>query len=313
MRGSRASRAASPIRLMLRMAIESSRPGQKISVGLSWKYCAALGHDVAPGRRLRRDAGAEEGEDRLGEDRGGADIGALHDQRRDRVRHQMPPHDLRQAGADRDRGLDIRLLARGQHDRAHQAGHARNFGDGDRDQHGPDAGAGQRHHGDREQDARHRHQAVHDAHQDGIDQLEEAGDEADRKADDDRQDRRADADQQRDAAAIDDARQQVAAIGVGAEQELRRGRLQPLRGRKLDRIMRRDQRRQDRDQHDQREQDRRRRDDRRRGEESETRPQRRRDRNGRLGKGYRPTFCCYPCLSTGSGDRAACRRRRSGD
>ena len=34
MRGSSASRAASPIRLTLRIAIESNRPGQKISDGL---------------------------------------------------------------------------------------------------------------------------------------------------------------------------------------------------------------------------------------------------------------------------------------
>jgi hypothetical protein len=154
-------------------------------------------------------------------------------------------------------------------------------------------GAGQRHHGDREQNARHRHQAVHDAHQHGIDQLEEAGDKADREPYDDRKERRADPDQQRDAAAIDDARQQIASVGVGAEQELRGGRLQPLRGRKLDRIMRRDQRREDRDQHDQREQDRGHSDDRRRGEEAETRPQRRRDRNGGLGKAI-DRHCCYP-------------------
>ena len=74
------------------------------------------------------DAGAEERQDRFGENRGGADVGALHDQRRDRVRHQMPPHDLGQAGADRDRGFDIRLLARRQHHRAHQPRHPRNFG-----------------------------------------------------------------------------------------------------------------------------------------------------------------------------------------
>src|SRR5258708_19470678 len=75
------------------------------------KIGAALGHDVAPGRRLRTDAGAEERQDRLGENGGSANIGALHDQRRDRVRHQMPPHDLRQTGADRYRGFHIRLLA----------------------------------------------------------------------------------------------------------------------------------------------------------------------------------------------------------
>jgi len=58
---------------------------------------AAFRHHVAPGRRLRADAGAEERQDRFGEDRRSTDIGALHDQRRNRVRHQMPPHDLRQA------------------------------------------------------------------------------------------------------------------------------------------------------------------------------------------------------------------------
>src|ERR1700736_689671 len=42
---------------------------------------AALGHDVAPGRRLRADACAEGRQDRLGKYGGGADIGALHDQR----------------------------------------------------------------------------------------------------------------------------------------------------------------------------------------------------------------------------------------
>src|SRR6476659_9517343 len=77
---------------------------------LDLKIGAALGHDVAPGRRLRADAGAEERQDRLGENGVGANESALHDQRRNRVRHQMPPHDLRQAGADRDRGLHIGFL-----------------------------------------------------------------------------------------------------------------------------------------------------------------------------------------------------------
>src|SRR6202008_2284770 len=37
MRGSSASRAASPIRLTLRIAIDSNSPGQKVSDGLIWK------------------------------------------------------------------------------------------------------------------------------------------------------------------------------------------------------------------------------------------------------------------------------------
>src|ERR1700730_558244 len=66
---------------------------------LDLKIGAAFRHDVAPGRGLRADAGAEKRQDRFGEDRGRADVSALHDQGRDRVRHQVPPHDLRQTGA----------------------------------------------------------------------------------------------------------------------------------------------------------------------------------------------------------------------
>src|SRR3981189_3113243 len=52
---------------------------------LDLKIGAALGHDVAPGRRLRADDGPQERHDRFGENGGRANIGALHDQRRDRV------------------------------------------------------------------------------------------------------------------------------------------------------------------------------------------------------------------------------------
>src|SRR5439155_14592169 len=51
---------------------------------LDLKIGAPLRHDVAPGRRFRADAGAEERQDRLGEDGRCADVSALHDQRRNR-------------------------------------------------------------------------------------------------------------------------------------------------------------------------------------------------------------------------------------
>ena len=57
--------------------------------GIDAEQRAALGHDVAPGRRLRRNADAEEGQDRLDQDGGGADEGALHDQGRDGVGQHM--------------------------------------------------------------------------------------------------------------------------------------------------------------------------------------------------------------------------------
>src|SRR4051794_29343136 len=78
--------------------------------GFYLKIRAALGHDIAPSRRFRTDAGAEKRQNSFSENGGGADVSALHDQRGNGVRHQMPPHDLGQAGAHRDRGFDVRLL-----------------------------------------------------------------------------------------------------------------------------------------------------------------------------------------------------------
>src|SRR5882757_1811309 len=53
---------------------------------------AALGHDVAPARDLRRDADAEEGQRGLDQDGGGGQEGALHDQRRYRVGQDVAEH-----------------------------------------------------------------------------------------------------------------------------------------------------------------------------------------------------------------------------
>src|SRR3954471_17383802 len=55
----------------------------------------ALGHDVAPGRYLRRHADAEERQDGFDQNGRGADEGALHDHWRDRVGQYMPPQQLR--------------------------------------------------------------------------------------------------------------------------------------------------------------------------------------------------------------------------
>ena len=210
----------------------------------------------------------------------------MHDQGRDRVGHQMPPHDLRQAGTDGDRGFDIRLLARRQHHRAHQPRDARNLRDGNGDEHRHQAGAGQRDHGNGEQDARDRHQPIHDAHHHRVDPFEKAGDEADHEADADADDGSTKSDQERDPSAIENPRQHVAAIAVGAQQELRARGLQPLRGNKQQRIVRRKPGRQDRGSDHQRKADGSRGDDRRRREESEPRPERRGDRDRRLWNGF---------------------------
>ena len=70
---------------------------------------------------------------------------------------------------------------------------------------------------DREQDGRDRHQPVHDAHDDGVEPAEVAGEQADEQADGDADQRHRDADQERDARAVDHAAVDVAAEAVGAE------------------------------------------------------------------------------------------------
>src|SRR5258708_16181448 len=71
------------------------------------KIGAPFRHDIAPGRRLRADAGAEEGQDRLGENGGPADVTALHAQRRNALPPHIPPHTFTPPGAHAHRGLHI--------------------------------------------------------------------------------------------------------------------------------------------------------------------------------------------------------------
>ena len=90
------------------------------------------------------------------------------------------------ARAARDRCLDIRLLAGGEHDRAHEAGDARHLGDDDGDDDDRHASLEQRDEGDGEQDRRNRHQPVHQPHDDQLDRPEEAGEQTNHEPDRDR-------------------------------------------------------------------------------------------------------------------------------
>ena len=177
---------------------------------------AALGHDVAPARRLGRDADAQEAQDRLGQDRGGGGEGRLHDQRRDCVGHDVPEQENPGRRADGDGALDIGLLAHGEHDRADETHHARHVRDDDGEDHGDQARAPDRHQGDGEQYARNGHQPVHDAHDDAVGPAHVARNQADDQADADGEEGDADADHQRHARAVEHAAVDVAAEAVGA-------------------------------------------------------------------------------------------------
>ena len=178
---------------------------------------AALGHDVAPGRRLGRNADAEERQDRLDQDRVGADEGALHDQRRDGVRQHVAEQQQRRRRAGRDRRLDVGLLAHRQHDRAHQAHHARDLRHDDRDD---DARAGRRRNSETSAIAsRIAGIAIRPSISRmtmRVDPADVAGDQADDEPDRDADHRDRDADEERDARAVDHAAVDVAAEAVGA-------------------------------------------------------------------------------------------------
>ena len=178
---------------------------------------AALGHDVAPARDFRRDADAEEAERRLDQDGGGRQEGALHDQGRHGVGQDVAEHQDPGRRADRDRAFDVGFLAHGEHDRADQAHDARHVGHDDGEDHGDQPGAPDRDQGDRKQDARDRHQAVHDAHDDAVGPAHVAGNQADHGADRNCKDGHRDADGERHARAVDDAAVDVPAETVGSE------------------------------------------------------------------------------------------------
>src|SRR5260370_641219 len=120
-----------------------------------------------------------------------------------------------------------RGLARGEEDAAHQARHPRHLGDGDREDDVLDAGAGQRHQRDRDQDRGDRHQPVHDPHDDRIDPAGEPGDDPDQEAEPGAERGDADPDDQRHAGAVDRPAVDVAAQHVGAEPIGGRGPFQP--------------------------------------------------------------------------------------
>src|SRR5215469_6200435 len=62
------------------------------AVGIDPEERPAFCHDVAPGRGLRGYAHTQEGEKRFDQDRGGADVGCLHDQRRQCVGQNVASH-----------------------------------------------------------------------------------------------------------------------------------------------------------------------------------------------------------------------------
>ena len=222
------------------------RAGNQDGPGRDLEEGAALGDDVAPARHFRRHAGAQEAQARLDQHGRGADIGRLHDQRRQRVGQHVAQQQLGVPGAAGDGAFDVGLGADGEHDGAHHAHDPRHLGNDDGHDHDAEAGPRQGDERDGEQDRGDRHQAVHDPHDQAVDPAEVAAGQAKGEAEQAREGGDREAHDQRHARAVDGAREDVAAELVGAEPPALRRRPQPVDRRDLERIAGGDDRRQDR-------------------------------------------------------------------
>src|SRR5882724_515360 len=92
-----------------------------------------LGHDVAPRRDVGRRAGAEERQVGLEQDGRGADVGGLHDERRQQRRQHVAQQNARRARAERADALHHRVLAQREHGGSHDADHPRDLRNHQRD------------------------------------------------------------------------------------------------------------------------------------------------------------------------------------
>src|SRR5579859_6936185 len=172
----------------------------------------------APARLRLLDAEAEVGEEGFAEDHLRDEQAGIDDDRPDRVRDDVLPHDRERPHAAGARRLDEFLVLQAQGLAAHDHGDGQPQERADRDQNRFDAAA--QHHGQHDDEEQERQAVEHvdDAHHDRVDgTAEEAGDGTVADADDDRDDGREHADQQRRPAALEHAREQVAAEIVGAE------------------------------------------------------------------------------------------------
>ena len=179
---------------------------------------AALLQQLSPGRRVRV-AQPDEREERLREDRARDSEGCCDQHRRHRVLEDVAEDDPSLRDPEGARRHHVVRVAVPQELSANQSRDARPAHDADAD-HDHEDGARLEHGDDREQQE-HAWDADHHLHDEQDEQVglaaQEAGqapqDDADRAIDRDRDD----ADRQRDARAVQDAREDVAAVVVGAE------------------------------------------------------------------------------------------------
>src|SRR5574340_818634 len=172
----------------------------------------------APRRGRRLHAHAEVRKRRLGDDRAADAHGAVHDDRSDRVRQDVPHHYPQVRRAHRARGIHVLVLLHGQDRAAEHARDRRPAEDADSDEHVLIARAENRQQGDREQHVGKREEDVRRSHDERVDDAAVvAGDRSEDQPYEERDAHGEDTYRQRHPRSVDHSREHVATDAVGPE------------------------------------------------------------------------------------------------
>jgi hypothetical protein len=114
-RGSRVSRRPPPSRVMPSTVTARQRPGESTMQKPSWNGAAAFGPHIAPARDLRWSPRPQDAEGGLEEHGGGADVRALHDERRQSGGQDVAEHHTPAAGSQGVGSLHVEWLMQRKH------------------------------------------------------------------------------------------------------------------------------------------------------------------------------------------------------
>ena len=202
--------------------------GKKDDVGRIEEVRAAIVEHGSPTWHGGRDAEPEEAHGAFGENGSGHANGGLHNDWLHDVGQDVAGKDAKVAGSESARSFDIFTLAGGEDLGADESGVADPASNDEGEDEIPEAGAEECDKGDGQQDSGKRKKRVH--HDDVDEAVNESAVVSGERADDGSEEERpgddGDSDDHGDARAVEDAREDVSAKFVGAEEVVRGGRLQ---------------------------------------------------------------------------------------
>ena len=231
-RGSRASRSPSPMKLIARTVRAMAMPGNSAHHQLPRRQgVLGIGERVAPRHLRRADAEVEIRDERFEDDGRSHQQGHRDDDRPDGVGQDVAEGDPVPTHAHRSCSVDEVRFPKGQERGAHESRDERPAQEAEDEDDRPDLALAEelRCHEDDEQE-RDGEEDVHDAHEEVVDlAAPEAGDRAHDDADEARDDHAPEAHREGDARSMDRHREHVATVAVGAEDVLRARGSPPIR------------------------------------------------------------------------------------